>query len=79
MPGDVVKAEVYAKYFDSNSQSWSSDVEAAMESITLGSSTGVVDGGVVGSAGGAGIPLAGLLTHSPDEAGPKAYLNWVSF
>jgi len=79
MPGDMVKAEVYSKFIDSNSGVWSSNIRQAMQSIIVGSSTGAVDGGVIGGVGGATIPLAGLLAHSPNESGPKAYLNWVVF
>ncbi|MFD0998701.1 RHS repeat-associated core domain-containing protein [Ohtaekwangia kribbensis] len=83
MPGDVVKAEVYAKYLDTNTANWSTAVTNLIASIangTAATSGTYVDGGAIGSIGGAVNPFAGLLSKTNETGtGPKAYLNYIVF
>ena len=82
MPGDVIKAEVYAKYLDTNGSNWSAAVSNLITSIANGTAaaTTYVDGGAIGSTGGTVNPFASILNKG-NETGtaPKAYLNYLVF
>jgi RHS repeat-associated protein len=82
MPGDVIKAEVYAKYLDTNASNWSAAVTNLITSIANGTAaaTTYVDGGAIGSTGGTVNPFASILDKG-NETGtaPKAYLNYLVF
>ena len=76
-PGDVVEAEVWAKYLDpSTTGTPGSSFAQLIEDLSNNASTVVVDGATAGTNPIA--PLAGLMDHSNDNSsGPKAYLNIV--
>ncbi|SKC85116.1 RHS repeat-associated core domain-containing protein [Ohtaekwangia koreensis] len=82
MPGDVIKAEVYAKYLDTNKSNWSTAVTNLITSIANGTAatTTYVDGGAIGSTGGTVNPFGSILNKG-NETGtaPKAYLNYLVF
>ena len=73
MPGDVVSAEVYAKYLDPDQSNWNAALADLMTSIATGAVGVVVDG--AGVRGG-DLPFVGLLSKGSQE-GVKAYLNVV--
>jgi len=54
MPGDVINAEVYAKYLDTNQANWSAAVTNLITSIANGTAAPntYIDGGALGSTGG---------------------------
>jgi Leucine-rich repeat (LRR) protein len=82
MPGDVIKAEVYAKYLDTNTANWSTAITNLITSIANGTAaTGTyIDGGAIGSTGGAINPFTSLLSKSSETgSAPKAYLNYIVF
>jgi RHS repeat-associated protein len=82
MPGDVIKAEVYAKYLDTNTANWSTAITNLITSIANGTAaTGTyIDGGAIGSTGGAADPFTSLLSKSNETgSAPKAYLNYIVF
>jgi RHS repeat-associated protein len=83
MPGDVIKAAVYAKYLDTNSANWSAAVSNLITSIANGTAATAgtyIDGGATGSTGGTVNPFAGILDKGNETgAGPKAYLNYLVF
>lgn len=82
MPGDVVSAEVYAKYVDQNSANWTTAFNTLISQIAV-NTTGVVSlGDNYGTSNNPSINIPAsyadaLATNS--EAGPKAYLNWLVF
>jgi RHS repeat-associated protein len=79
MPGDVVSAEVYAKYVDPNSSNWNSALATLMNQIAT-STAGVVIDGANYSTSTSTFPYAGLNgTTGSSGTGPKAYLNWLVF
>jgi len=76
-PGDVINAEVYAKYLDTNQTNWSAAVTNLITSIANGTAA---HGGAMGSTGGALDPFAGLLSKGSESGtAPKAYLNYLIF
>lgn len=80
MPGDVVSAEVFAKYLDKNQNNWGEDVTALIEAIAgVPSSSGpVIDGGSYGSPAAGTIPFLGPAGKSNEPSDvPRAYLNWI--
>jgi RHS repeat-associated protein len=83
MPGDVIKAEVHVKYLDpSNSEGWSQPIKDLMYSISHPPVSGspLIDGGAVGSTGGAIAPFMTLLDkRSLTGDAPKAFLNYLVF
>ncbi|HEX5171922.1 MAG TPA: DUF6443 domain-containing protein [Cyclobacteriaceae bacterium] len=82
MPGDVVRAEVYVKYLDPTTDNWSQSLIDFMAAIANGTAPAgtVVDGGLIGSTGGATPPYIGLLDKSGESGtAPMAYLNWLVF
>jgi len=83
MPGDVINAEVYAKYLDTNQTNWTTAVNNLITSIANGTAAAgtYVDGGAVGSTGGAVDPFASILNKGSETGGtaPKAYLNYLVF
>ncbi|MBS1978678.1 MAG: RHS repeat-associated core domain-containing protein, partial [Bacteroidetes bacterium] len=78
MPGDVVTAEVYAKYVDPNSANWTPALTTLMGQITSGTAGVVIDGATYSSSTSS-FPFAGLLSTTGSTGGPKAYLNWIVF
>jgi len=82
MPGDTVKAEVHAKYLDTNSSNWTTALNNLITSIANSTAPvgTFVDGGAVGSTGGVTAPFGGLLNKGSETGtAPKAYLNYLIF
>jgi RHS repeat-associated protein len=79
MPGDVVNAEVYAKYVDPTSSNWTPALTTLMSQITSVTAGVVVDGGSGYSSSTSSFPYAGLNNTAGSSGGPKAYLNWLVF
>lgn len=79
MPGDVINAEVYAKYVDPNSSNWTAALTTLMSQITA-NTAGVVVDGVQYTQSTASFPagFAGLQ-GTTDNGAPRAYLNWLVF
>lgn len=79
MPGDVIDAEVWAKYVDTNTKNWTSALSSLMSLISSGSTTVVSDGASYTSSTSS-FPYASLQnTSGSTGSGPKAYLNWLVF
>jgi RHS repeat-associated protein len=84
MPGDTINMEVWAKYLNPNSSTWSSTLSDFIASMAPGGSAPAgtfIDGGLLGSTGGL-LPFWSLFTPAPEEnnaSAPKAYLNWLIF
>ncbi|HJW27722.1 MAG TPA: RHS repeat-associated core domain-containing protein, partial [Saprospiraceae bacterium] len=79
MAGDVIQAEVYAKYVDPNSSNWTSALTTLMSQIASNTAGVVYDGsGYSTSTSSFPSGFIGLQTKSDDGA-PKAYLNWLVF
>ncbi len=79
MPGDVINAEVYAKYVDTNSSNWTSSLATLMSQIASNTS-GVVYDGASYSSSTSSFPAAfASLVTKTDDGAPKAYLNWLVF
>ncbi len=81
MPGDTVRAAVYAKYLDPDSSNWTVELAGFIHSFGNGAPAGTfIDGGLLGSTGGVTIPFAGALNKSNETgSAPKAYLNYIVF
>ncbi|MFM7329593.1 MAG: RHS repeat-associated core domain-containing protein, partial [Bacteroidota bacterium] len=79
MPGDVITAEVYAKYADANQSNWTGAFNTLMGQIASATTGVVVDGGqYAGST--ASFPFSAIdNTAGSTGTGPKAYLNWLVF
>jgi Leucine-rich repeat (LRR) protein len=81
MPGDVINAEVYAKYVDPNSNNWTAAMTQIMSYITgtaMAPSTAIVDG--FGYPYAEIVPLGVTpIDHTGNAEGsvPKAYLNYI--
>lgn len=76
MPGDVVSAEVFAKYLDPDQNNWTTALADLMAAIASGSPAVVIEGtGVSQQSFGFGS----LLDKSSDTESVKAYLNVLVF
>jgi RHS repeat-associated protein len=83
MPGDVITAEVYAKYIDQNNSNWTSALNTLLGQIASGTASPgtVVDGGSYQSST-VNFPwpsFASQVTSGSSGTGPKAFLNWLVF
>jgi RHS repeat-associated protein len=82
MPGDTIRAEVYAKYLDGTANNWTTALTNFIAAVANGTAPAgtVIDGEAIGSTGGVPAPFASLLDKG-DETGsaPKAYLNYLVF
>jgi RHS repeat-associated protein len=82
MPGDTIRATVFAKYLDTNNSNWTTALTNLMAAIAAGTAPAgtVVDGGLTGSTGGSTPAYASVLDKS-NETGtaPKAYLNFLVY
>jgi RHS repeat-associated protein len=79
MPGDVITAEVYAKYVDPTSSNWTGALTTLMSQIAANTAGVVVDGASYTSSTASFPPgFIGLQTTSNNGA-PRAYLNWLVF
>jgi RHS repeat-associated protein len=82
MPGDVISAEVFAKYVDLNDPNVETFLENLAASIAAGTTSPgvVIDGGNFGTPAALTMPFGTILNKSSEAAGtPKAYLNWIVF
>lgn len=82
MPGDTIRAEVFAKYLDPEKDQWTESLTNLIAMIYSGvASPGTVLG--EGNAGASGVPAfyTGLLNKNNEMTGlaPKAYLNYLVF
>jgi RHS repeat-associated protein len=80
MPGDVISAEVFAKYVDLNDPNVETFLENLAASIAAGTTSSgvVIDGGNFGTPAALNMPFGTILNKSSEAAGtPKAYLNWI--
>jgi RHS repeat-associated protein len=78
MPGDVINAQVYGKYVDSNTSNWTGALTTLMNQIAANTAGVVVDGASYASSTSS-FPFAGLQSTTGSTGGPKAYLNWLIF
>ena len=79
MPGDVVSAEVYAKFIDQNPVNWTSALTTLMSQVTAGRTSVVTDGSAYTSSTGSFL-FGGLNpTSGVAGSGPRFYLNWLVF
>jgi len=77
-PGDVVEAEVWAKYLDpSTTGTPGSSFAQLIEDLANNAPSVVIDGATAGTDP---MPYAGLIGYGGDvSSGPKAYLNMIVF
>lgn len=82
MPGDVISAEVFAKYVDLSQPDVTTALEDFIGAIVAGATAPgtIIDGGGYGSPAAATMPYGNLLNKTTEGPGaPKAYLNWIVF
>jgi RHS repeat-associated protein len=79
MPGDVINAEVYAKYVDLNSSNWTAALNTLMGQIAANTAGVVVDGTGYSTSTSSFPAGYGSLVGKTDDGAPKAYLNWLVF
>jgi RHS repeat-associated protein len=79
MPGDVISAEVYAKYVDPNSGNWTGALATLVSQVASGTAGVVVDGATYSSSTASFPASYGALQGKTDNGAPKAYLNWLIF
>ncbi|GCC52388.1 hypothetical protein SanaruYs_26250 [Chryseotalea sanaruensis] len=82
MPGDVLSAEVFAKYVDLSDPDVETFLEDLIANIIAGTADPgvVIDGGNFGSPGALTMPFGTILNKTEEGPGaPKAYLNWIVF
>ncbi|HTF18217.1 MAG TPA: RHS repeat-associated core domain-containing protein, partial [Chryseolinea sp.] len=78
MPGDTIRAKVYAKYVDTNTGNLSTALTTLLTQVSQGTAGVVVDG--PGYPTSSSTPLGiGAIDHGDDDTGeaPMAYLNCV--
>jgi YD repeat-containing protein len=78
MPGDTVKAEVYAKYVDPDDDNWDGLFETLVGQIAANAS-GVVYTGESYNSNTGTFPFPTMQATTDNEGAPKAYLNWLVF
>ena len=83
MAGDVVSAEVYAKYIDPVSNNWTAALNTLLNQIAGGTApAGTVLDGVSYNNSTINFPFPSQATSNTlgsTGTGPKAYLNWLVF
>jgi RHS repeat-associated protein len=79
MPGDVINAEVYAKYVDLVSSNWTGALTTLMTQIAANTAGVVIDGSSYGNSTSSFPTTYGGLQGKTDNGAPKAYLNWLIF
>ncbi|MEI9922009.1 MAG: RHS repeat-associated core domain-containing protein [Bacteroidota bacterium] len=80
MPGDVIKAEVYAKYVDPTSANWTAALNTLMGYIITPSSAPagtIVDGSGYSTSGTTPLGITPIGHPSSDDGIPRAYLNYI--
>jgi RHS repeat-associated protein len=79
MPGDVINAEVYAKYVDPVTSNWNAALTTLVNQVAAGTAGVVVDGAnYTNSTSSFPTTYPGLQSKT-DNGAPKAYLNWLVF
>ena len=79
MPGDVINAEVYAKYADPTTGNWNTALTTLMTQIAANTAGVVVIEGSSYASSTSSFPGYGSLQTKSDNGAPKAYLNWLVF
>jgi RHS repeat-associated protein len=79
MPGDVINAEVYAKYVDPVTSNWTGALTTLMAQIAANTAGVVVDGSGYSTSTSTFPSTYGGLQSKTDNGAPKAYLNWLIF
>jgi RHS repeat-associated protein len=78
MPGDVINAEVYAKYVDPVTSNWTGAFITLIGQIAANTAGVVIDGAAYINSTST-FPLGYGVVKGTDTGGPKAYLNWLIF
>jgi RHS repeat-associated protein len=79
MPGDTIKMEVFAKYVDANSGTWTPFLNELINQVAGGAMLATrIDGGSYATSTSS-FPFAGLANTTGSTGGPKAYMNWLVF
>jgi len=78
MPGDVINAEVYAKYVDPVTSNWTGAFNTLIGQIAANTAGVVIDGAAYINSTST-FPLGYGVVKGTDTGGPKAYLNWLIF
>jgi hypothetical protein len=82
MPGDVINAEVYAKYVDpavNNSTTAGQNLLNLLAQIAANTAGVVIDGSSYGNSTSSFPTTYGGLQGKTDNGAPRAYLNWLIF
>jgi RHS repeat-associated protein len=79
MPGDVINAEVYAKYVDPVTSNWNAALTTLVNQVAAGTAGVVVDGVNYSNSTSTFPALYPTLVTKTDNGAPKAYLNWLVF
>lgn len=79
MPGDVVNAEVYAKYVDPVTSNWNATLTNLVNQVAAGTAGVVVDGANYSTSTSSFPSTYPGLQSKSDNGAPKAYLNWLVF
>jgi RHS repeat-associated protein len=79
MAGDVISAEVYAKYVDPVSTNWSGALTTLINQIAANTAGVVIDGNGYSTSTSSFPSTYGTLVSKTDNGAPKAYLNWLIF
>jgi RHS repeat-associated protein len=79
MPGDVINAEVYAKYVDPVTSNWNAVLTTLVNQVAAGTAGVVVDGANYTTSTSSFPTTYPGLQSKTDNGAPKAYLNWLIF
>lgn len=79
MPGDVINAEVYAKYVDPVTSNWNAALTTLVNQVAAGTAGVVVDGANYSTSTSSFPSTYPGLQSKTDNGAPKAYLNWLIF
>jgi len=79
MPGDVINAEVYAKYVDPVTSNWNATLTNLVNQVAAGTAGVVVDGANYSTSTSSFPTTYPGLQSKTDNGAPKAYLNWLVF
>lgn len=78
MPGDVVNAEVYAKYLDPDDDNWTTALNTFITQLpSAGTSGMVIDGSGYMQSGSTTLPFTAIDHEGDAGTAPKAYLNYI--
>ena len=79
MPGDVINAEVYAKYVDLTTSNWTGALTTLMNQIAANTAGVVFDGSSYTSSTGSFDNVKYAIPGKVVNGVPMAYLNWLIF